>query len=115
MNSKNVITSYSDIIKYRTVWMGMAIVWVILFHSGLKMPTLQFVKASGYGGVDIFIFASGIGCFTSLFRNPDYFGFMHRRMEKILPTYYVFLFGWLLYEGVSSRITFQQILGNIFV
>lgn len=106
--------TYNDILKYRNVWMGLAILWIVFFHSGLEIPGLHFVKMSGYGGVDIFVFASGIGCFYSLNKDRDAERFMIRRIKKILPTYYVFLFFWIIYVEITGSISFQQILGNIF-
>lgn len=114
MNNNKRVTLYEEITKFRDVWMGLAIVWIVFFHSGLKIPLVQFVKASGYGGVDIFIFASGIGCFCSLSHNSDCLDFMIRRAKKLLPTYYVFMFFWIIYKRISIGITFQRILANLF-
>lgn len=114
MNNNKRIMLYEEIIKFRDTWMGLAIVWIVFFHSGLKIPVVQFVKASGYGGVDIFIFASGIGCFCSLSNNSNCLDFMIRRAKKLLPTYYVFMLFWIIYKRISIGITFQRILANVF-
>lgn len=49
--------------QYRTGWMGIAILWVILFHSTFEIsnPLLGMIREVGYGGVDIFVFAAGMG------------------------------------------------------
>lgn len=82
-----------SILQYRNVWMGLAILWIVFFHSGLEILVLHFVKMSGYGGVDIFVFSSGIGCFYSLDKDQDAERFMIRRIKKSfqLITFFVFL------------------------
>lgn len=106
--------SYSKIIKYRSLWMGLAILWIILFHSKFDLLIINDLRRIGYGGVDIFFFASGIGCYHSLIKNSNNFHFMKRRVLRILPTYYVFLFIWLIYQVIFTNITLREILGNIF-
>lgn len=41
--------------KYRSAWMGVAILWVVLFHMEVTLPWihLQSLFKMGYGGVDI--------------------------------------------------------------
>lgn len=60
----------SKMIKYRSIWMALAIIWVMIFHTTLIIPNnyVRFIKGIGYGGVDIFIFAAGIGSYYSLIR-----------------------------------------------
>lgn len=62
MNLKNVV-------KYRSVWMGLAILGVIFYHSGFLVvnEVMRNVKNIAYGGVDVFFFASGIGCYYSFY------------------------------------------------
>ena len=54
--------SFKDIIKYRNIWMGLAILWTIFYHAEIwpAGDFLTWIKTIGYGGVDIFLFASGI-------------------------------------------------------
>lgn len=49
--------------QYRNIWIALAILWVVFFHSELKYDSslLNYIKLIGYGGVDIFVFASGLG------------------------------------------------------
>lgn len=106
-----------DFFKRRGGWMGFAILLIMLFHSRLPIDfePLRIFKLIGYGGVDIFIFASGIGCFYSLEKNPDAFSFLRRRASRLIPTWWTFLF-------VRQRISAQQgidlpwssMLGNLF-
>lgn len=94
-NMKNSEIKIKDICSYRNLWMGIAIVWVMLFHSSLLVAyPMDFLKNIGYGGVDIFFFASGIGCYYSFDKDKDAFGFITRRAKRILPTYFMFIIPW---------------------
>ena len=88
---------YRDIIKYRSVWMGAAIIWVVFFHIPeiLDVTWLAFVKKLGYGGVDLCLFASGVGCFYSLQKDPDPGRFIVRRFWRLAPVYLLFMAFWI--------------------
>lgn len=45
--------------------MGLAILWVMFFHSSIKIDNfiLNVLKIIGYGGVDIFLMISGLGLY----------------------------------------------------
>ena len=105
---------YNKIFKSRDLWMGVATLWIMLFHSRFNIPLINYVKYIGYGGVDIFFFASGVGCYFSLKHDSDNWAFIKRRMNRILPTYFIFLFFWFLYKLLVDSITLKEILGNIF-
>ena len=65
-------------IKYRSVWMGIAIIWIVFYHYSL-CPDIAFIREiinNGYGGVDIFVFASGLGCYYSLKKESDSYMFL---------------------------------------
>lgn len=107
--------SFKDCLKYRQAWLGVAMLWIIFFHSPLELPSslLQFVKGIGYGGVDICLFASGIGCYYSLNSNADIGSFIKRRFYRIYPTYLVFILLWLVYKSLLHDFTWQMAIGNI--
>lgn len=104
------------IFKYRNIWMGMAILWILLFHSGIIIanPVINFMKITGYGGVDIFLFASGLGCYYSLKRNLNLADFFTKRFGKLMPTYWCFLVFWIVYKSFNGGICFNEVVGNIF-
>jgi len=54
--------------KYRQALMGIAILWVMMFHLPLRpgIPIIKEFFNIGYGGVDIFLFLSGFGLYFSL-------------------------------------------------
>lgn len=88
--------------KYRTFLMGFAILWILLYHSGTAhIPTwfdnlsgiwnwiIRIIKlpliSKGWGGVDIFLFVSGFGCWHALSKNSDVLNFYKRRLIRFLP------------------------------
>lgn len=104
-----------EVIKYRKIWMGFAILWVIFFHFGYKPPDpLAALQSSGYSGVDIFFFASGIGCYLSYSRDKNAAAFIKRRFIRIMPTYLVFIVIWCTYKVITDGMDFTTVLGNIF-
>lgn len=95
--------------------MGFAILWVIFFHFGYKPPDpLAALQSSGYSGVDIFFFASGIGCYLSYSRDKNAAAFIKRRFIRIMPTYFVFIVIWCTYKAITDGMDFTTVLGNIF-
>ena len=85
--------NYRVLSKYRSELMGIAMLWVMLFHAfdlDMGHVVLQAVRRMGFGGVDIFILLSAMGLVMSLSkREQDYTAFMARRAERILPAYFV--------------------------
>ena len=97
--------------------MGIAILWIVLFHSGFEITFLPFafIREIGYGGVDIFVFASGLGAFTSYTNSHSPSVFLKRRANKLLPVYYSFLLFWIPYMLLTSDISLSSIFGNILL
>lgn len=103
---------YKDLLRHRQVWLGVALLWVILYHFPVNFDLLH-LRGMGYGGVDICLFASGIGCFFSLSSKPDILGFMKRRLNRLLPTYWIFIIVWLVYQYTCGNFGWQMALGNL--
>ena len=62
-------STYSLLSRYRSELMGIAMLWVMLFHAyqlNLGNPVWNAAKAAGFGGVDIFLMLSGLGLHHSL-------------------------------------------------
>jgi len=77
--------------KYRTLLMGIAIMWVMFFHSHVYIGQIKFLelfKRLGYGGVDIFILVSGFGVYFSIYKDNSILNFYKKRALRILPYYY---------------------------
>lgn len=72
--------------------MGVAALLIIGLHAHLGSSfRLWNVIFNNYGslGVDFFVFMAGFGCTFSLRRDPDLRRFFHRRLERLLPVFYL--------------------------
>ena len=101
--------------EYRDVWMGLGILLVVFYHSpftaeGLKV--LGFVKKFGYGGVDLLILSSGLGCYYSLAKR-SHSEFYLRRLMRVGPIYWLFLIPWTICKSFNY-VSLRQTVGNIF-
>lgn len=111
----------SVISAYRSYIMGFSILWITVFHSSLSIqnPILRTIKLLGYGGVDFFLFLSGMGLYVSLRKSSDVLAFYKRRLSRLMPSYLVFLVFWFLYKMRHADLTIAQMiksfLGNIFM
>lgn len=105
-----------DLFQYRSVWMGVAIIFIVFFHSEMTFDNIivETIREFGYGGVDIFLFASGIGCYYSLQKDSDIARFMKRRFLRIMPVYLVFMVIWLAYQRLLFEMPISSMLGNLF-
>jgi len=118
------VSEYVEILtKYRTPIMGLAILWIVLFHADVYLydiVVLNFVKECGYGGVDIFFFLSGMGLYFSLEKDGDIVKFYSRRLLRLAPTYVPFILAWSAVElaraggGLQNLVvTIKQLFGNL--
>lgn len=104
-----------ELLKYRGAWMGCAMLWIVWYHLNASMPYPRSSLAMvGYGGVDMFLFASGIGCYHSLSSNTDLFRFYKRRFSRIMPTYFCFISLWIVYRMYMDPLSLPDIVGNFF-
>lgn len=104
---------FKDLLRYRKVWLGVALIWIVLFHLPLDFGLANHFTSLGYGGVDICLFASGIGCFYSLSSDSNVLSFMKRRLKRLVPTYLIFIFAWLAYRFLMGTIGIQMVIGNL--
>lgn len=107
---------FQTIFKYRKNMMAAAIVMILLYHTKGAWPEIALKKAAGYfyGGVDLFFFASGVGCFFSYQKDRDAAAFLRRRAGRILPVYVPFALVWILAEALGGGIGFSAALANLF-
>ena len=78
----------ADISRYRGELMGLAIIFVILFHVGLPREDAFFgLKRMGNIGVDFFLFLSGMGLWFSWTKHPSLRKFYLRRFLRVYPTW----------------------------
>lgn len=106
--------------KYRDELKGLAMLWIVWFHSGLLLPgILDDLRLLGYGGVDIFLFLMGMGLSYSLQKNADLRAYLSRRVLRLLPAYLPIVVVWMavMYPryGFSAAQAVQGIAGNLFM
>lgn len=78
----------ANISRYRGELMGVAILFVILFHVGLPREDTFFgLKRMGNIGVDFFLFLSGMGLWFSWTKKPSLRHYYLRRFLRIYPTW----------------------------
>lgn len=111
---KNV--KIKDMNQYRTVWMGVAMVWIVIYHSELRLnyPILNFIKKIGYGGVDIFLFAAGLGNYCSYLKDHSPLEFIKRRINRLAPVFFPFILVWIIVKLLLHQLKFSQVVGNLF-
>lgn len=99
MNLKD-INLLQGLSTYRSQLMGVAIIWIMLFHSGIDAPDsfiprvlwYLFVSFGGGIGVDIFFILSGFGLVFSaskLTNNSQWWSWEGKRMIRVLPSYLI--------------------------
>lgn len=121
---------FKDLFRFRAVWMGIAIILVVLFHYKIIFQNTGVFSAGiftffwrlGYSGVDIFVFASGIGCYYSYEKLKSLRGgedicmidFMKNRMKKLLPAWFLFLPFWIASKYILEDFDLRAVVGNVF-
>ena len=64
------MVKFEDLSKYRGELMGLAILFVILFHIGMPQSNFFYpLRRLGNIGVDMFLFVSGMGLWFSWTRS----------------------------------------------
>lgn len=73
--------------------MGLAIIWVILYHvsRATGIFPINHISSIGYGGVDMFLFLSGFGLCCSMHNCDNAKSFYKKRLMRIFPTYICFV------------------------
>ena len=59
---------YQNLSRFRGELMGLAMLWVMLFHAypfRFQVRILDEIKSAGFAGVDVFILLSAMGLFPS--------------------------------------------------
>ena len=77
-------TVYQNLSRYRSELMGLAMLWVMLFHAyefHFYVPLLDALKGIGFAGVDVFILLSAMGLYVSLSKASK----RERERERVLP------------------------------
>ena len=102
--------------KGRSTVMGVATLLVIWFHSAILVnpdSILGHIKAIGDIGVDMFLFASGVGVYFALKKHGRFWPYLQSRLYRILPAYLLVAIPWFAYQdiilGGSRRLFLKDI------
>lgn len=81
----------SFISKYRTHLMGVAMIWIMWFHSPFygQSDRFHFIHNIGFFGVDMFLLVSGLGLYFSMRKSKSIGEFYKKRALRILPAYLI--------------------------
>lgn len=103
-----------ELLKYRNFWLGFAMLAIVWYHFKLDLPIGAFrrFKDIGFGGVDICLFASGIGCYFSLKNDGNLARFFKKRFFRLMPTYWVFIVFWIAFRLICDPIPAWAAIGN---
>ena len=98
--------------EYRTPLMGVAILFIMLFHSGivLKDGAMFSIFRNGDIGVEMFAFLSAIGVFRSLERNSSAIQFYKRRFVRIAPTYILIAASFALFRHFHYGASWSHVI-----
>lgn len=99
--------------KHRSAIMGVAILWVMMFHIPYKLevPGLMQLMAIGYGGVDIFLLLSGFGLSFSLSKKDFSLSRYYKsRACRILPESWFYLVITYIIAGEYTICSFEALL-----
>lgn len=96
--------SFTCISESRSVFFGIATLWITFFHSGnlsfefLKfrplIAALSFIRSYGNIGVEIFILLSGFGLYYSLANKKRVSQFYKKRLLRIIPAVFIVAVIW---------------------
>ena len=92
--------------KYRSALMGIAALIIVILHAHWDSPFVLFRAIENFGnmGVDIFAFLAGFGLSHSLGKKDYTFeGYYKKRLNRLLPDYYVALVPALFICGASLK------------
>ncbi|MBR6766343.1 MAG: acyltransferase [Clostridia bacterium] len=99
--------------KHRKPVMGLAALMIVCFHAYWEpgfLPWRLLINRYGNAGVDIFVFLSGFGLAHALEKKPSLGQYYARRLERILPAYYVMITFKLLVYLLLGRLTLDWFL-----
>lgn len=105
-----------NISKYRAEQMGIAMLFIILFHVSLPRSDMFFgLRRIGNIGVDMFLFLSGVGLWFSWMRNPSVRHFFTRRYLRIYPVWLVIACSFYIPEYINGQRGLTDTIGQIII
>ena len=80
----------ANISRYRGELMGIAMIFIFLFHVALPRSDMFFgLRRVGNIGVDMFLFLSGVGLWFSWMKHPSLKHFFKRRYLRVYPAWFI--------------------------
>lgn len=109
---------YALLSRYRGELMGLAMLYVMLFHAyelNIAFRPFQMFRALGFAGVDIFLLLSGMGICCSLVRRErePYRRYLGRRLRRLLPAFWLVVGVYSIALAAAGRITPDVIFWNL--
>lgn len=109
---------YGLLSRYRGELMGIAMLYVMLFHAyELNDAVLPFkaFRSMGFAGVDIFLVLSGMGICCSLAQREQepYGRYLGRRLRRLLPAFWLVVGIYSVALAAAGRITPDVIFWNL--
>lgn len=96
--------------RYRSQIMGVAIIWIMLFHGGefypemmKDIPLLGYIVDRGMMGVEMFLFVSGMGLYFSFTKDDHIKSFYLKRINRVLIPYLVISLPFWIWRNVWIR------------
>lgn len=110
--------AYQRLSRCRPELMGLAALWVMLFHAypfRFHFFPLDAFKQLGFAGVDVFILLSAMGLYLSLHRTPEQplSRYYLRRARRVLPTFWLVVGLYSLYLVLRGRIGWGVLAWNL--
>ena len=109
---------YSLLSRYRGELMGIAMLWVMLFHAyqlNVAFLSVRLLRLTGFAGVDMFLLLSGMGICCSLARRErePYGRYLGRRLRRLLPAFWLVVGPYSLALAAVGRITPDVVFWNL--
>ena len=107
--------------KYRTILMGLAIIFIMfchmdtaMMHNGLTVTPIAKAMHFFTVGVDIFLFLSGVGLYYSYTKKKQpYVQFEKKRLFRILPQYFLIAgITYLISDFCIKQLPFEKFLND---
>lgn len=100
---------------YRNELFGIAIIFILLFHSGIYFNygrLKNFFDQLAFG-VEIFLFLSGMGLYFSYSKKPRYFSFEKKRFLTVGVVYLITALPFCLWQNIVEHRSFLYFLFDL--
>lgn len=109
--------SYDLLSRCRGELMGLAMLWVMLYHAFFWTPQWTWgrrVKELGFCGVDVFLLLSALGVAMSLTRRQEGYGtYLKRRLVRVLPLYFLVAGGYGLAQRLAGQVDLKTVAWTV--